>query len=61
MVHSKHPQPMGRPKDFPVLFGDLVAKYKSKAMADKEYKTYMLLAKVCWPCWGTDVMQAIGP
>jgi hypothetical protein len=41
---------MGRPKDFPVLFGDLIAKYKSKALADKQYKTYMLLAKVCLAC-----------
>jgi hypothetical protein len=37
---------MGRPKDLPVLFQDLLVKYKSKAIADKEYKTYMLMAKV---------------
>lgn len=39
---------MGRPKDFPVIFNDLVTKHKSKSMADKEYKTYMLLARVRW-------------
>lgn len=33
-------------KDLPVLFQDLLVKYKSKAIADKEYKTYMLMAKV---------------
>jgi len=37
---------MGRPKVFPKLFDDLVAKHKSKAMAEKEYKTYMFMAKV---------------
>lgn len=39
---------MGRPKVFPALFQDLVVKYKSKAVADKEYKAYMLMAKVGW-------------
>ena len=37
---------MGRPKDFQAHFQDLIVKYKSKAAADKEYKTYMLMAKV---------------
>ena len=37
---------MGRPKVFPAVFQDLVAKYKSKAVAEKGYKPYMLLAKV---------------
>jgi hypothetical protein len=38
----------GRPKQFLELYEDLVAKCDSKATADAEYKTYMLLAKVWW-------------
>jgi hypothetical protein len=37
---------MGRPKVFPKLFDDLVTKHKSKTVAEKEYKTHMLMAKV---------------
>jgi len=43
---------MGRPKVFPAVFQDLVAKHKSKAVAEKEYKPYMLLAKVSRLVWG---------
>ena len=39
---------MGRPKDFPAHFQDLLVKYKSKGSADNEYKTYMVMAKVGW-------------
>lgn len=37
---------MGRPKDFPVVFQDLVGKHKSKVKAEKEYKMYMVQARV---------------
>jgi len=35
---------MGRSKDFPVIFYDLLIKYKSKSIADKEYKECLIMA-----------------
>ena len=37
---------MGRPKDFPKIYDDLLTKYKSKSTADKEYKEYLAMARV---------------
>lgn len=40
---------MGRPKDFPNIYQDLLTKYKAKGIADKEYKECLLLARVSCP------------
>lgn len=40
---------MGRPKDFPNIYDDLLTKYKVKGIADKEYKEYLAMARVSWP------------
>jgi hypothetical protein len=46
---------MGRPKDFPNIYEDLLTKHKSKDTADKEYKECLIIAKAsrptccCWP------------
>ena len=37
---------MGRPKDFPNIYQDLLTKYKAKGIADKEYKEYLAMARV---------------
>jgi hypothetical protein len=37
---------MGRPKDFPNIYDDLLTKYKSKSTADKEYKECLAMARV---------------
>ena len=39
---------MGRPKDFPNIYDDLMTKYKAKGIADKEYKEYLAMARVSW-------------
>jgi hypothetical protein len=39
-------RPMGRPKDFPNIYQDLLAKHKSKGIADKEYKELLPMARV---------------
>jgi hypothetical protein len=39
---------MGRPKDFPNIYQDLLTKYKAKGIADKEYKEYLAMARVSW-------------
>ena len=36
---------MGRSIDFPVIFYDLLIKYKSKSIADKEYQECLIMAK----------------
>lgn len=40
---------MGRPKNFPDIYGDLLTEHKSKITADKEYKEYLMMAKVSGP------------
>jgi hypothetical protein len=37
---------MGRPKDFPNIYQDLLTKYKAKGIADKEYKELLPMARV---------------
>jgi hypothetical protein len=39
---------MGRPKDFPNIYDDLLTKYKAKGIADKEYKELLAMARVSW-------------
>jgi hypothetical protein len=37
---------MGRLKDFPNIYEDLLTRYRSKGTADKDYKEYLAMAKV---------------